>query len=359
MNPKIDLVYKKRDVVGVDIGSAFIKVVQLKKNRNLVRLVGYGSLETPKDSYADGEIKDPKKVAEELKKLLSNPKMGRITARRVASSLPETKIFVRIVQLPEMSKKEVDEAVFWEVDQYIPTPTNELYFDWQILSKGTDEKGKQIQEIMIAAAPKKLVDSYLEVFKIAGLELYSLETSLSAVSRAMVSSKSKDEIVLIIDIGGNATNIAIFDQNLKVTGSIPLGASSFLESVSANTKTDKEKSQNIILKCEDNDQSACKTVISAIQGNLTSISDEVKKLIKYYTDLKEKEKKNIARILICGGSASIPGLFEDLGKKVGINAEIGNPWTNISVYPLKPIPKREAARYTNAVGLALKGISYE
>src|SRR3989304_6844252 len=108
MNPKIDLVYKKKDVVGVDLGSAFIKVVQLKKNRSLVRLIGYGALETPKESLADGEIKDPKKVAEELKKLLANPKMGRITARRAASSLPETRIFVRIIQLPEMSKKEID-----------------------------------------------------------------------------------------------------------------------------------------------------------------------------------------------------------------------------------------------------------
>lgn len=356
MSSKIDLIYKEKDVVGIDIGSTSIKAVQLKKTGKLVKLVGYGSTPTPKNTIADGVITDPKKIAESTSKLLKTPKMGRFTATRVASSLPETKIFTRIVKLPVMPKKETNEAVKWEIDQYIPTPENELYHDWKTL-ENADNKGKN-QEVMIVAAPKKIVDSYLEVFKILNLELFSLEMSLGSVSRAMVSNKNKDEIILIIDIGGDSTNIAIYDKSLRVTGSIPLGGNNFNKSLALITNTDEKKSKEMITKCDIKDKKNYQTIISAINKDLSSISDEVKKLIKYYTDLEDRKNK-IEKALVSGGCASVAGLTETLGKKISLKTTIGNPWENISIYPLKPIPKKEASRYTNAVGLALKGISDE
>lgn len=351
MGNKIDLIYKNKSVIGLDIGSSSIKAVQLKKQNNLVRLIGYGSIETPKDVVTEGVITDPKKLSEIIKKLISDPKMGKFTAVRAASSLPETKIFTRIINLPDLSKRELDEAVMWEVDQYIPTPVNELYVDWQIVGELETKKEKNI-EVMIVAAPRKIVDSYLETFNILGLELFSLEMGLGSVSRAMVSNKEKDEKIVIVDIGGDSTSIAIYDQTLRVTGSIPIGGSAFLNSLAGKDSN----TESLIQKCEKGDQKSCKIVNEAVDETLGSIPDEVTKLIKYYSDLKDKEKNNVSRALICGGGASIPGLASALEKKIGIPVEVGNPWSNISIYPLKPIPKKEASRYTNAVGLALKGI---
>lgn len=359
MDLKLDLIYKKKDVVGIDIGSTSIKAVQLKKRGRLVKLIGYGSCPTPADAIKDGVITDPKMVAESITKLLSQPKMGHTTAKRIASSLPETKIFTRIIKLPEMTKKELNEAALWEVDQYVPTPTEELYFDWQIVAHGKDTKGNIEQEVMIVAVPKKIVDSYLEVFKIAGLEIFSLEMSLSAISRAMVSNKKQNEIFLLADIGGEATNIAIYDQNLRVTGSIPVGSSALYQSLSGKAGLDAKKTTDLISRCETGNKDACKTFLDAVSGNIDTIVDEIKKLIKYYSELKGESIGKIEKTLVCGGLASLPGLVEEIGNRIDLKAEIGNPWTNISIYPLKSIPRKETVMYTNAVGLALKGLENE
>lgn len=354
MSSGIDVIYKKKDVVGIDIGSTTIKAVQLRKKGNLVKLVGYGVIITPKGALENGVIVDPKKISEVISKLIKEPKMGKFTAERVASSLPETKIFTRIIKLPNMPHKEIEEAVKWEIDQYIPTPSKELNFDWKNL-ESTDSKGEKTQEIMIVAAPKKIVDSYLELFKDLNLELFSLEMSLGSITRAMVSNKNKDEIILIVDIGGDSTNIAIFDHSLRVSGSIPIGGNNFVQSLSAVSGKDEKISKDLIRKCDIKDKENCKTILASIDKDLEPIAEEVKKLIKYYLGKKD-DKAKIERLLVSGGCATVAGLADTLGEKVSLKAEIGNPWANISIYPLKPIPKKEAAKYTNAVGLALKGI---
>ena len=238
-------------------------------------------------------------------------------------SLPEEKIFSRVLELPQMSEAELSDAVQWEAEQYIPTPLKELSLDFEIV--GTRSNGKEIlNEVLMIAAPKTLINSYLDVIDKLGLEPYNIESNIQAVARSMISSKAKDEAILVIDIGGKRTSMAVFDKTVRITGSIPVGG------------------ENITVEGK-----------KASFPELDTLASELKKLINYY---EEKDERKIARAFLCGGSACLPNLKEGIAAKINLEVEIGNPWVNISTYPLKPIPKVESPRYANAIGLALNGV---
>lgn len=277
-----------------------------------------------KDIFSpQGVIANPQAVANEIKELLKKPNWGKIRAERVNLSLPEEKIFSRVLELPQMSEAELSDAVQWEAEQYIPTPLKELSLDYEIV--GTRSNGKEIlNEVLMIAAPQNIINSYLEVIDKLGLEPYNIETNIQAVARSMISSKAKDEAILVIDIGGKTTSMAVFDKTVRITGSIPVGG----ENISVESK-------------------------KASFPEIDTLASELKKLINYY---EEKDDKKIARAFLCGGSACLPSLKEEIAQKINLEVEIGNPWVNISTYPLKPIPKAESPRYANAIGLALNGV---
>ncbi len=348
---KTDLFFKHKDILGLDIGTNSAKLIQLKKKGRLVKLVGYGSALVPKDVVIEGIISDPGIMAKSIKNVLNNTKWGKFTAQRVNLCVPESKIFTRILELPELSKKETEEAINFEADQSIPMSFSDIYIAWQIIGDSISGKAGY-KDVMMVAAPKSIINSYLSVLQILELEPFSIETSLIAISRAIVKSQKKEpKSILIIDVGGQTTNVAVFDRVLRITGSTPIGGENFTNSISKKAGVNLDEAEEI------KEEFGLKNnkVLSAIEPDLELILGELKRIIKYYENRGQKAAK-IESGLLCGGSAPLSGLAEYLSKKLNLNIELGNPWVNISVYPLKPVSKATASQYTTAIGLALKGI---
>lgn len=346
--PKIDPIWEKKDVVGIDIGSGSLKAVQLKKKGLLTKLIGYGQVSIPENYIIEGIVAEPEKLAELTKKYFENGIWGKITATRVCSSLPESKIFTRSITLPRMNDKALAEAVGWEASQTIPMAMTDLYLDWQVIGPSTDDP--RSDEIIYAAAPKAIVNSYLQFFNLMGYEVEGIETSLTAIIRSAVPRKTSKEPVLIIDIGGETTNLAIFDNAIRLTGSTLIGGEHITNRIAEALKVDQKEAEKI-KKQKGVDK---EKVRQAVDVEVTEITKEATKIINFYQE-KNKKESPISKVILCGGSSSLDALTEIFKEKLGIPTEIGNPWANISIYPLKSVPKEDAPAYTNAVGLALLG----
>jgi type IV pilus assembly protein PilM len=348
--PKIDPIWQKKDILGMDIGTGFLKVVQLKKKGLLTKLVGYGKMAIPENYIIEGIIAEPEKLAELTKNFFAKDVWGSITAKRVCTSLPESKIFTRTITLPHMNGKDLEQAVNWEASQTIPMSMSDLYLDYRVIGPSLDDPKND--EIIYAAAPKAIVDSYIQFFDILGFEVESIETSLTAIIRAAVSKKNSKEVVLVVDIGGKTTSLAVFDGVVRLTGSTLVGGEHITSRIAEGLNIDEKEAEKIkkqkstdILKLR-----------QAFDIEVTMITKEAGKMISYYQ--KNKVKANpVTRAILCGGSASLTVLADVFKEKLGIDIDIGNPWTNISIYPLKSVPKDEAPTYTNAVGLALLGVN--
>jgi len=347
--PKIDYIWKKKDVVGVDIGSGSLKLVQLAPKGRLTKLVGYGKLDIPENYIIEGVIAEPEKLAEIVKKYMTLGVWGKITAKRVCTSLPESKIFTRTISLPHMQDKGLEEAIKWEASQTIPMSMTDLYLDYQVI--GPSAEDPKNDEIIYAAAPRAIVNSYVQFFDIMGWEVDGIETSLTAIIRSAVSKKKNSEVVLIIDIGSKTSNLAIYDRLIRLTGSTLIGGDHITYRIAEALKIDEAAAEKL-KKQKDSDKA---NIREAVDVEVTQITKEATKMINYYEE-KSKKSKAVSRVILCGGGASLAMLVDIFSEKLGIPTEVGNPWANISIYPLKSVPKEDVPAYTNAVGLALLGV---
>jgi type IV pilus assembly protein PilM len=339
-----DLIFRKKPTLGLDIGTTSIKFAQLKKSGKLTKLTGYGKVAVPKDTIIEGVIAEPEKLAEYLKKVFSDPPWGKITAERVVSSLPESRVFTRILDLPVFNIKDIEEAVNYEAEQSIPVPMSDLYIDWKLV-----EETSTGVVVFMSAAPRAIVDSYIQLFKYLGFDPLAIEISMAAIARAMVSNKVHHEPVIILDFGGQTINLAIFDSILRITESHPMGGSQIRQAVIDNMNVDENEAAKLVQQGLDDSNPAKAVILTEIK----KIVVELERIDKYYTE--KYDKKKISKILLCGGLGFMPGLAAYLKKKTDIDATAGNPWMNISVYPLKPVPKEEAPGYAAAIGLCLRG----
>jgi type IV pilus assembly protein PilM len=348
-NYKTNAIWKDKDIVGLDIGTHSIKAVQLKKKRKLVKLAGYGMMKVPENYIIEGIITEPEKMAKIIKEFFEKSVWGKINAPRINLSLSESQVFTKIMTIPHSSGKTREDAVMWEATQSVPMSMSDLYVDWQLI--GTNKADPKLDDIIFTAAPKSIVNSYLQFVGLLGLEIYGVETSLSAITRAMIPNRGANETVLAVDMGGQTTNLAIFDQFIRVTGSTLVGGNNLTKRIAQVLSVTPDEAEKMKLNTDEKTE---KKISEAIAPDLTSVTQEIDRMVRYYTENNKDEK--VSKVLLCGGSANLPGLTEYFTEKLNIPTSIGNPWTNISVYPIKPVPKQEASLYTNAIGLALAGI---
>lgn len=364
---QVPLFYKDRPLYGFDMGNRTVKVAQLRASGKKVQVLGYGQISFPAKLVVDGVITDPGELAEHIQPLLQKNLIGRVSARRVAASLPMGKIFVRSLKLPPMSQSDLDQAIHYEAEQYIPVPINELYLDYEVTraakpgtkaSKTAPATADEQTEVTLVATPRKIVDSYLQLFERLGLEVSSIETSLHAVTRALRLSHPISGPTLVVDFGSRSTDIAIFEQALLLTSSIAIGGDHLTDSLVEKLAIKPTEATEIKFKFGLGESELQRKIQTALKDQLQAVVAEVKKVLKYYQD-QGKDRPPIKTLLLCGGSASLPGLDEYLTKELDLATMIGNPWGRLHMGKIKPVSVRDIPVYTAAIGLASRELKHD
>jgi type IV pilus assembly protein PilM len=344
------LLYKDKPLFGLDIGTSSIKVMQLgpsKKNQKSRTILGYGSIQYDKSAVVDGEIVEPELVAKAIKELFETSLIGDITTRRVAMSLPVARTYNRVLSLPVLKSSELGEAVRLEAEQYIPVPIDDLYIDYDIIAK--TDKGI---EVLLSAAPKKIVDSYMVLTNLLGLEIVALETSISASGRLVGNAENNDVPTILVDCGSLSVDITVYDKQLIVTGTISGGGDTFTELIAKKLDVSNQIAHTIKTKYGIAFSKKQSEIVEAIEPILSSLIKEIKKMVRYYEERDESEVK-IGQVITLGGGANLPGLSEYLTDKLRLPARMCDPWTNIDFAKFQPPNEIEKTMYITVAGLAL------
>ncbi|MFI5240164.1 MAG: type IV pilus assembly protein PilM [Candidatus Saccharimonadia bacterium] len=351
---RIPLVYKPEPVFGLDIGSHTVKLVQLKPGGNRPQVMGYGYAEFAVDSIIEGIISDPKPIAEAIKQVMKNPKGGSISARRVNLSVPVAKVFTRTLQLPpNMTVAELDQAVRLEAEQYVPVPSADLYIDYETI---TDPKGSpDHRDVLMVAAPRAIIDSYIKLFDFVDLQVESIETGLTSITRAMTAANPPQHRVIIVDFGTRSADLAIYEQGIRVTGSFSVGGDDLTQTLVKQLGITFDQANEIKYKFGIRKSGLQDKIMTALSPQLEHLTEETKKVIKYYMDRSE-DQSSFDTLFMTGGSASMPGLVDYLYDRLKIPIIIGNPWLGLTYKHLPTLNRLEAPMYTTAIGLAQRGI---
>lgn len=340
--------FHDKPIFGIDIGFNSIKVMQIQSSHKGKRVVGYGVTSFDQEAMDEGRIVDPVKVAETVHQLFEKGIVGNISTRRVAVAIPASKTFNRTIQFPRMDKKkELDDAVRFEAEQYIPAELEDLYFDYDVVSQSEKET-----EVLATAVPKKIVDSYISTMHLLGLEPVAIETTINASGRLFMHTEKTDIPTILIDFGSLSSDITIFDKTLVVTGTVSGGSDNFSELISKKLGVTLDEANIIKTKYGLGVSKKQDDITHALQGILDQLTREIKRMIRYYEERKTVEGK-IEQIVTLGGGANMPGLSEYLTNSLRLPVRMCDPWQTLKFGGLQPPNSIEKSMYVTVAGLAL------
>jgi type IV pilus assembly protein PilM len=339
--------YQDRPLFGLDIGFDSLKVMQVDWSTKQPRVIGYGMAGFDPQILKDGVITDPETLAKTTKELFASQLAGKVSTRRVAMGVPASRTYSRIIKLPALGNKEIEEAVQLEAEQYIPMPIDQLYLDYTINS----HTGKET-DLFVVAAPKKLIDSYLLLTELLGLEVVAMETTVSATSRLFTYTDLHEEPTILIDFGSVSADITIFDKTMVVTGTSASGGDNFTQRIADRLRVTKSEAQLIKTKYGMDYGKKQREISEALQPLLAQLLKEIRRMIRYYEERSGTEKK-ISQVVTVGGGASMPGLNEHLTELLRLPTRLIDPWQHIGVNHVEPPAASERPLYSTVSGLAL------
>ncbi len=347
---------KKASYLGVDIAYGGMKLVELQNEKGRARLVTYAYANVPAESLEKSLLSDPAAAADLLKKMMAK---ARTTTKRAISALPVSSVFSSILSVPTTNEKELKDAIANQAKKLIPLPLEEVSLDTKVIDKTEkSDTTKASTRALVTAAPKTLVQKYVEIFKSAQLELISLETEAFAEIRSLVG---KDRTtILIVDIGALRTNIIIVESGVPfVTRSIATGGNGITQTIAKTLGIPLEQAETMKRDIKSMQAFAPAGDLSPILTVLVKpILDEIKYSFNVYQSSESGHQgKRIEKIILTGGSSLLPRLPEFLTQQMGVNTYLGNPWARV-VYPpdLRPVLEEIGPRFSVPIGCAMRDI---
>src|SRR3989344_490198 len=322
---------------GIDIGDRAFKLVQFDKHNRRqkpYRLTAWSDIEVPEGVLDRGEIRDQEKAVELLKRLVLEAR-GSLRGRAVVACLPEAKTFIKIIELPaETSEEGTKEAVLREIEQNIPLPPDDIYFDWQIMPSAPTVKPES--EPVEVEADENTPNA--------------TETDTNAVS------PSADEAVGIMDIGATRSSLMVFDGGaVQMSISIPISGLEITKMVSEALNVPMADAEIIKRECG-LDADRCEDKMWRIL--LPMIDDmtiKIRNALRFYK-IGFPLGKKIEKLCLCGGVAMFREIDTVLSRKLTIKVRRGDALVNVDPRLPRGFPKDTALTYATAIGLGLDAV---
>lgn len=333
--------------LGIDIGRSGIKVVELKKEGEQAILSGYGFSENVDAINEAGWSSDVKKTAKLLTDILEKANM---TSRTGVISLPSYLVFSSIINLVNVDKNNLDQAVLWETKKVIPVPIEEVNLEWRPIESRI-ENNKEYLKVFVSAVPKKLINQYQELFQQAKLVLHSLEPEVFSLIRSLIGKDKAN--FLLVNIGAHTTMLSVVERGIPVLNrSLNLGGIMLTQKISE--KVGVHASQAEQLKFDLGISALGGTdskVPELVSESLSPLVNEIKYMMSLY---HRRGDQKIEKIILSGGSSLLVNLANYFETVLDTTIVIGDPWARVS-YPkdLEPLLKELGPRLAVAVGLAL------
>lgn len=347
-------IFFPKKMVGIDIGTTAIKVVELSRWGQGKTLENYGEIKSA-SLYSGSFISIEKNsfllsdhfISRAIKAVLDEAK---IKTKAAIFSVPDFSTFCVLFDLPPMTAKEVPQAVYYHAPQYIPLPASETTLDWRII-KGTPGDNQSPLKIFLVAIPNQIIQECQRVAEKAGLELYAIEAEALGITRSL--AKGKKKIICLIDIGAQSTTINIVDNgHLRKSYSFNFAGAQLGYAISSILGISNIEAEEI-----KNSQGLTSQKESIAKNLYLLIDPLVLEVKKFSAEFFQREQKEIDEIYLTGGTANLPGLKEYFAEVLKIKVEIPNCFSDL-LYP--PILGKElqkmAPAYSVAVGAALGGL---
>ncbi|MBI2618299.1 pilus assembly protein PilM [Candidatus Kaiserbacteria bacterium] len=333
---------------GVDISETSVKVLKLKETRDGTIPEFFEEKRIAFDIISQGDIRDVHALAAVLTELKKKYDMAFIRA-----SLPEEKVYLFQMSIPYAENKEqLLHSIEFQLEEHVPIPPEDSVFDYDIIRKREADI-----EVSVTVFPKKVVESYQEAFRLAGLTPISFELEGQAIANAVIA-RGDEKSYMIVDFGRSRTGIVIVKNGIaSFTSTVDIGGNALTEVIMEHFHVDEAEAQRMknkkgVIHSEDN-----KELHDSLLKTISALRDEVNRHFLYWntSDANRKEEDKISKIILCGGNASLAGLPEFLSLGIKVPVERADVWQNAFSYEnyIPPLNYEEGLSYATTIGLAL------
>ena len=343
---------KKYQYLGLHVNAHAIKALQFDLKHGRTSMRAYINAPLPKGLTLNDAFTDQRKLSEFIKLSLQSPQHGNFNTNRVVVCIPESKSFIRVMEMPVMDEARAGNAIMFEAEAYIPMPMDQVYFDWQILSK-TDKT----MSVLVIASPKEYVDTFMHIVEDAGLKLCGVEVEAQSVARALVP-QNVDEPILVVDMDAFKTAMIIVENSvLQFTSSVPVAGDIFTDKVAKTLAIKPEEAEKLKREVGLANTVEYPNLKTALMPGVEDMAAEIKNVLKFHYDHSES---HITQVLLTGGGAKLqhigdvlPGLLEQYAP---IEVTVANPLEHVPNLEHSPLSPYEALSFTTAIGLAMWGL---
>lgn len=311
-------------IVGLDIGSSAIKLVEAEKKRSGWVVRSFASVNLPEDTIVDGEVVNHAAVVEAIKSVV---KESGVRAKLICTSVAGSSVIIKHIAVPKASAKELEDQVYWEAEQYIPFDMKDISLDFEVVQ---EDNGEGKMDILLVAAKKDFIDKRLASVRDSGLEPHVLEVDVLALANVFWENydMTPDNAVVLVDVGASLTKINIINQTTSIfTRDIAVGGKNLTQEIQNKLGVSFQEAE--VLKID-----ACSTgqipeeVLPLVNAISESVALEIRRSLDFYA--ASPTQVPVTGIFLCGGASRIPGLSNMLAEMLGLPIEYLNPFAKIS-----------------------------
>jgi type IV pilus assembly protein PilM len=315
---------KKKDVVGLDIGSSSIKLVELREGKGGFKLQNLAISPLPPEAIVDGALMDSVTIINTIKDLIATSKAK---TKEVVTSVSGHSVIVKKITLPLMTEAELEESIQWEAERYIPFDINDVNIDFQI--SGASADNPEVMDVVLVAAKKDIINDYVSVAMESGLNPVIIDIDSFALENMLAINYEieKDETVAIANVGASVTNINIIRNNItSFTRDIFKGGNQITEEIQRQLHVDYEEAEKTKVGSKV-DLSSQPIIQNVLRAASESLAIEIGNSLDFFQSTTTHEK--IAKLYLSGGGSKIKDFDIALQQHIGIPVEVVNPFKKI------------------------------
>jgi type IV pilus assembly protein PilM len=319
---------KKPPLIGIDISSSAVKVLELSRNGEHLRVERYAVEPLPQNAVVEHAITEVEQVAQVVERAI---KKSGTRVKHAAVAVPAAHVITKTIKMAaNLTDQDRQTQVEMEADHYIPYPLNEINLDFQVL--GPSESNPEEVDVLMAACRKEIVDDYLAVIQGPGLtplvvdvETYAMENAFSLITSHMPGG-GMEKTIAVLDIGATATTINVVHNNRSVyTRDHAFGGRQLTEEIQRRYGLSYEEA-GLAKKqggLPDNYQT------DVLRPFMEAMCQEIMRALQFF--YSSTPFNSVDQLLLAGGCGQIAGIDELVAARIGVPAMVANPFASMSL----------------------------
>lgn len=342
---------KSQAVIGIDIGTHSIKLVELVGTYSNPRVIAWGVAPLPVGAFSENTIANSEVISDTLNGLMI--KSG-VKGDHVAVSVSSSHAITKVLGMPsDITELEMEEQISIEALHFIPYPIDEVNIDFEVL--GASSVNEQENDVLLVACRRSIVDDYIDLIEGVDLDLRYVDIDTYALERVYRSQNNlganSDQPVALFDIGSSSSHLMVMgDERVLYSRHQNFGASQLVKLIRKEYGASIEEAEEILHSSQPPGD-----FLAAVQEPFVEmLRQEISRALQFF--YSSSAYSNIDSVVLSGAACSLNGLAGDLEVKMRTKVVVLNPLANAAVQTNRDAIAGVAPGLSVAYGLSLRGL---